>query len=104
MDAAGRSYRDGGGMYGAALSLEWALAAAAKLTLGGRLLLYTASAIVGGHDGLKAALLERLHGGRFTVSYRELDPDVFGEQLEEPHYTGVERIAAVGIVVERMEE
>lgn len=104
MDAAGRSYRDGGGMYGAALSLEWALAAADKLELGGRLLLYTASAIVGGHDGLKTALLERLDSLRFTVSYRELDPDVFGEQLEELHYEDVERIAAVGIVIQRLEE
>jgi len=103
MDSAGRSYRDGGGMYGAALSLDWALAAAAKLAPGGRLLLYTASAIVKGQDNLHAALVDGLDEGRFRLRYRELDPDVFGEQLEEPHYRDVERIAVVGAVLERLE-
>jgi hypothetical protein len=103
MDAGHRSYRDGGGMYGAALSLEWALATAAKLAPRGRLLLYTASAIVNAHDSLKAALVDGLEGGRFRLGYRELDPDVFGEQLEQPHYQGVERIAVIGAVIERLQ-
>jgi hypothetical protein len=30
---------------------------------------------------------------------QELDPDVFGEQLLEPGYEEVERIAAVGLTV-----
>ncbi|MGH8462790.1 MAG: SAM-dependent methyltransferase, partial [Pseudomonas sp.] len=33
--------------------------------------------------------------------YRELDPDVFGEQLSEPGYQQVERIAAVTLTVTR---
>ncbi len=103
MDAAGRAYRDGGGMYGAALSLDWALATAAKLAPGGRLLLYTASAIVEGQDNLHAALAEGLDESRFRLSYRELDPDVFGDQLDEPHYQGVERIAVIGVKIERLE-
>ncbi|MDQ3143698.1 MAG: methyltransferase [Pseudomonadota bacterium] len=101
-DAAGRAYRDGGGMHGAALSLEWALATAAKLAPGGRMLLYTASAMVGGHDALQAALAARLSPTSFSLRYRELDPDIFGEQLDEPGYEDVERIAAVGIVITRL--
>ena len=31
--------------------------------------------------------------------YEELDPDVFGEELEQPGYELVERIAAVGLKV-----
>jgi hypothetical protein len=34
-------------------------------------------------------------------SYRELDPDVFGEELLEPAYARAERIAAVSLVVQR---
>ena len=95
-DAAHRAYRDGGDMHGGALSLAWAKAAAARLTHGGAFLLYTGSAIVGGKDALKSALFEALSG--FDIRYRELDPDVFGEELERPDYVDIERIAVVGVV------
>ena len=83
-------------MHGAALSLDWARQAAVRLQRGGAFLLYTGSAIVDGEDRFKAALLETL--GDFDVSYRELDPDVFGEELEREDYADVERIAVVGAV------
>lgn len=95
-DAAHRAYRDGGAMHGGELSLRWARLAAARLAPGGAFLLYTGSAIIGGEDRLKAALLETLSG--FDVSYREIDPDVFGEELGREDYAGVERIAVVGVV------
>lgn len=95
-DAAHRAYRDGGDMHGGALSLAWTKVAASRLKSGGAFLLYTGSAIVGGEDQLKAALLEALNG--FDVSYRELDPDVFGEELDRPDYADVERIAVIGLV------
>ena len=95
-DAAHRAYRDGGGRHGAAVSIAWAKAAAERLTQGGAFLLYTGSAIVEGEDRLKAALHEALDG--FDMSYRELDPDVFGEELERDEYAEVERIAVVGVV------
>ena len=63
---------------------------------GGAFLLYTGSAIVDGEDRLKGALLETLRG--FDVRYREIDPDVFGEELEREDYADVERIAVVGVV------
>ena len=100
-DLSGPAYRDGGDMHGAALSLDWALAAAARLAPGGRLLLYTGSAIVGGEDRLEAALRARLPALGCTLRYAELDPDIFGEQLDEPGYEDVERIAAVGAVIVR---
>lgn len=101
IDPSSRTYRDGGDMHGALLSLDWALAAAAKLAPGGRILLYTGSAIVAGEDRLEAALRERLPALGCTLRYAELDPDIFGEQLDEPGYEDVERIAAVGAVVSR---
>lgn len=96
IDAAHRAYRDGGGMHGAEISLTWAKAAAERLTRGGAFLLYTGSAIVNGEDRLKAALHDVLAG--FDVRYREIDPDVFGEELEREEYSEVERIAVVGAV------
>jgi hypothetical protein len=99
MDAGGRAYRDGGDMHGARLSFDWAVAAAGKLAPGGRLLLYTGSAIVDGRDGLHDALAARIDALGCTLGYREIDPDIFGEELDEAAYAEVERIAAVGIVL-----
>lgn len=100
MDEGGRTYRDGGDMHGARLSLDWTLAAARRLEPGGRMLLYTGVAIVDGKDELRTALERELPALGCTLRYRELDPDIFGEELERPSYRDVERIAAVGAVVE----
>lgn len=95
-DPAHRAYRDGGAMHGAQVSLAWARIAAERLSRGGVLLLYTGSAIVNGEDRLKAALHDVL--SEFHIWYLELDPDVFGEELEREDYADVERIAVVGLV------
>jgi methylase of polypeptide subunit release factors len=101
IDKEGRTYRDGGGMHGAELSYEWALAAAARLEPGGRMLLYTGVAIVGGRDELREALERDLPPLGCRLSYREIDPDIFGEELERPAYADVERIAAIGAAIEK---
>ena len=103
IDEDARAYRHGGGRLGAQLSLDLAAAAAARLAPGGRLLLYTGSAIVDGYDGFKIALADAMAAAGCTLRYRELDPDVFGEELECPAYAvaGVDRIAVVGAVVTR---
>jgi methylase of polypeptide subunit release factors len=99
VDEDGPAYRHGGGNRGAGLSLDWALGAAQKLARGGRILLYTGSAIVGGRDALREALETGLPPRGCSLSYREIDPDIFGEELEKPAYREVERIAAVGAVI-----
>ena len=38
-----------------------------------------------------------------TLRYEELDPDIFGEELETPAYRDVERIALVSAVITRPE-
>jgi len=98
MDEESRPYRDGGGMHGAQLSLDWALEAARRLEPGGRLLLYTGVAMIGGRDALREALERELPPLGCTLRYRELDPDIFGEELEKPAYAEAERIAAIGAV------
>ncbi len=96
-----RTYRDGGDMHGARLSLQWTLAGARILAPSGRMVLYTGSAIVDGRDPLREALEVQLDMERFNLDYAELDPDIFGGQLASKAYGDVERIAAVGAVVTR---
>ena len=103
MDEEGRTYRDGGDMHGARASLDWTLAAAGRIAKGGRVLLYTGAAMVDGHDQLREALEAALPDLGCTLRYRELDPDLFGEELDKPAYAQVERIAAIGAVVTRTE-
>jgi methylase of polypeptide subunit release factors len=101
IDESDRAYRDGGGMHGAELSQHWALAAAGRLERGGHILLYTGVAILGGRDALREALEQHLPALGCSLRYRELDPDLFGEELAKPAYRDVERIAAVGAVIRR---
>ena len=94
-----RAYRDGGEGLGTALSVRIAREALQRLLPGGRLLLYTATPVVDGAHLLWPALERLLSGTRWD--YRELDPDVFGEELDRYTYANVERIAVVALDVTR---
>jgi hypothetical protein len=89
-------------MRGEGLSLRIVEGALPLLNQGGSLLLYTGSAIVEGRDGLLAAVAPMLEGGRYEWTYREVDPDVFGEELGGGGaLAAAERIAAVVLEVTR---
>lgn len=90
-----RAYRHGGGDLGSGLSLRIAQAARESLSPGGVLLLYTGSPIVRGVDQLLHDIEQSFAGGDLSWSYEEIDPDVFGEELETDFYSRVDRIAAV---------
>jgi len=94
-----RLYRHGGALHGGQLSIDLARAVCERLDPGGRLILYTGTAIVGGGDRLREALAYECAG--CTLRYRELDPDVFAEELDRPAYADVERIAVVAAVLTR---
>lgn len=96
-----RTYRHGGDALGAGLSLRIANDAVTRLNPGGRLLLYTASAIVEGVDGFRSAVMSSLEEQGCEVCYDEIDPDVFGEELDRPVYRNVDRIAVVGVTATR---
>jgi hypothetical protein len=102
-DAKGRDYRDGGEMLGAGLSLDWARQSLERLSAGGTMLLYTGSPIISGEDRLLGALAELAEEADASLRYEELDPDIFGEELDQPAYAeaGAERIAAVGAVLSK---
>jgi methylase of polypeptide subunit release factors len=99
MDTAGRSYRDGGELLGGKVALEWAEDALRKLAPGGTMLLYTGAAFQAGEAPLLLALEKACGKAGASISVEELDPDVFGEELDHAAYAQVERIAAVGIVI-----
>lgn len=101
MDGEGRSYRHGGALLGGQVARDWAEQALHRLAPGGTLLLYTGAAHAGGEAPLLSALAELCAGAGASLDVEELDPDVFGEELERPVYAGVERIAAVGAVIRR---
>jgi methylase of polypeptide subunit release factors len=96
-DPEARAYRDGGDDLGAALSVRIAGESLARLTPGGRLVLYTGTAIVGGRDTFLGGVRPLLEAAGAAYAYEELDPDVFGEELDRPAYAAVERIAVVGL-------
>jgi methylase of polypeptide subunit release factors len=98
----GRTYKDGGDLHGARLSLDWAAQAMQRLSLGGKLVLYTGSAILdGGTDAFRVALEGLVAGSAHRLTYEEVDPDIFGGELRREAYADVERIAAVGAVIQR---
>ncbi|WP_053179684.1 methyltransferase [Pseudomonas kilonensis] len=101
-DPSERAYRHGGGALGAGLSLRIVEQALPRLTLGGSLVLYTGVAMVDGRDPFLEALGRWRDSADFGWTYKELDPDVFGEELLTPGYQDVERIAVVALVVTRI--
>ena len=100
-DAGKRAYRHGGAGLGRALSVRIGKEAIGRLTPGGRLLLYTGVAIVDGVDAFLADMQPLLADPQLDWFYSEIDPDVFGEELEQPVYRHADRIAAVGLTVTR---
>ncbi|MEW6024265.1 MAG: class I SAM-dependent methyltransferase [Pseudomonadota bacterium] len=95
LDPSELRYRHGGGMHGAALSVDIVDAALERLRPGGTLLLYTGIAIVDGRDEFLETVQPKLEARCSTWRYEELDPDIFGGQLDCEGYEDVERIAAV---------
>ncbi|TNV62100.1 methyltransferase, partial [Corallococcus exiguus] len=97
-----RTYRDGGGTHGTELSVRIVREGVERLEPGGTLVLYTGAPVVDGEDLLRTALEPVWREAPLAeVRYEELDPDVFGEELEKTPYTGVERIALVALVARR---
>ena len=99
-DDSQRLYRHGGGRWGEELSARIVREGLERLAPGGRLILYTGAVMVDGRDPLLDALRPHLDAAGHPWRYRELDPDVFGEELDEPAYADAERIAAVALMVQ----
>ena len=102
VDPRRRAYRDGGGSFGEGLAIRMVEESLERLEPGGRLILYTGAAIVAGTDTFLEAVRPVCEGGGCTWSYDELDPDVFGEEIElNDSYAAADRIAAVALVAHK---
>lgn len=99
MDEAHRAYRDGGGLLGGEVALDWTAQALRSLRPGGAMLLYTGAAVVRGTSPLLDALSKLCSSANASLSVTEIDPDVFGEELDKPRYADVERIAVFGLEI-----
>lgn len=95
VDTNHRTYREGGGQWGTDLSLRILAEALDQLSPTGRLLLYTGSPIVRGEDRFFAEAVSILRNRTVQYRYEEIDPDVFGEELDKWPYYQADRIATV---------
>jgi release factor glutamine methyltransferase len=100
-DGAGRAYRDGGGSYGEGIAVRIVRESLGRLAPGGSLVVYTGAAIVDGEDTFLRHVAPLCREADAPFTYEELDPDVFGEELDGAAYAEVERIAVVALTAWR---
>lgn len=101
IDRTHRAYRHGGGHLGADVSHAIVDASLGRLARGGKLLLFTGIAMMNNADPFLAAISPRLNDAGLRWSYREIDPDVFGEELAHGSYQNADRIALVVLEADR---
>jgi methylase of polypeptide subunit release factors len=104
VDRSARLYRHGGGALGFDLSIRIVEESIDRLYPGGRLFLYTGTPVVDGTDTFFEAVRPRLDARNCRYRYEEIDPDVFGEELESAPYDCVDRIAVVALTVHAQKE
>ncbi|MEP7219971.1 MAG: hypothetical protein ABI876_13695, partial [Bacteroidota bacterium] len=78
VDAEARVYRHGGGSFGEGLAVRIVSESLGRLAKGGKLVLYTGTAVVQGRDTFLEHCRPLLEDRGASWSYREIDPDVFG--------------------------
>jgi methylase of polypeptide subunit release factors len=99
VDEERRLYRHGGGELGLNLAQRIVAESMEKLVPGGRLVMYSGAPIVNGADPLFESIRSVLQLYARDFVYEEIDPDVFGDELDKPVYAHIDRIAAVGLAV-----
>lgn len=97
MDIQERQYRHGGNnLDGTELSFNILREAVKRLAPNGSIFLYTGISISQyGNKFLEAIQSWIINYPTLKCTYEEIDPDVFGEELEQPNYQHIERIAVV---------
>jgi methylase of polypeptide subunit release factors len=100
VDETSRAYRHGGGDWGEQLALRIVEESLGQLGAGGKLLLYTGTPVVAGDDMFLKAVTPLLKRKTRKFRYAEIDPDVFGQELDNAPYDKADRIAAVFLIVE----
>lgn len=100
IDPGGPAYRNGG-TDGIGLALRIVRESLPRLAPHGALALYTGTAIRDGRDAFRDQVVPMAAEIGFEAIYEEIDPDVFGEELDRPSYADVERVAAVSLIARK---
>ena len=100
VDRSARVYRHGGGALGFDLAIRIVEESVDRLYPGGRLFLYTGAPVLDGADQFFAAARPRLAARACRYTYEEIDPDVFGEELDSAPYDRIDRIAVVALTID----
>ncbi len=87
-----------GGALGLELTARIAREALEHLPEGGQLVVHSGAPFIDGVDQLRREVMPRMPAG---ATYEELEPDVFGEELAQPAYARVDRIAAVALLARK---
>ena len=103
VDAARRAYRHGGDELGTALATRIVAEGLPRLAAGGVMIVYTGAPVIADGDVFLHSIADLVERPGLHCEYTEIDPDVFGEELGRPVYAAVERIAAVGLVVRKIQ-
>jgi precorrin-6B methylase 2 len=98
VDRSDRLYRNGGGDWGMDLSCQVLAQSLAALDRGGRLMLFTGTPIVDGKDIFAGMIEDLIDRKVWSVSYAEVDPNIYPEELFQEPYSKADRIAAVFLV------
>jgi methylase of polypeptide subunit release factors len=104
IDGSYRAYRHGGGPLGEEISMTIVNESIQHLRPQGTLLLYAGVAIVEGKDLFIEEINKRVDKADFKISYTELDPDIFGEELQRDCYWDVDRIACMLLTITREQD
>ncbi len=99
VDDAKRAYRHGGNDIGTELSVRILKESMTRLRSGGRVLIYTASPVLNGEHLFLQKAKPILSDCAHSYRWEEVDPDIFGEELEGDAYRHVDRLAAVVLTV-----
>ena len=99
VDRSARLYRHGGGELGFDLSVRIVEDGIDRLDPGDRLFLYTGTPVMEGIDKFLEAVRPLLEARNCNYSYDEIDPDVFGEELDSAPYDRADRIAVVALTI-----
>jgi methylase of polypeptide subunit release factors len=99
MDSARRTYRDGGDLLGGEVAHDWVVQSLSAMEPRGTMLLYTGAAYHRGSAPLVETLFDTCRNACASFELEELDPDVFGDELDTTAYSAVDRIAIIGALI-----
>lgn len=102
LDAGAKICRHGGAELGSCLSTRNVVEGLPRLCTQGTPILCAGFPIVAGRDTFWESIASAVQTPNVCCEYAELDPYIFGKELDAPAYSQVDRIVAVALVVTKI--